>query len=220
MAVREGRWDCQYCGTVGVLGRHKNCPVCTAVRPEGTKFYLPKDSEVVEDQELIGYAKMGPDWVCGSCGNSNSANLRTCATCQSPRTDDATTQATTLYEVGQAPTSGDMTFEEDEERDRQIEAERARQRGERASTNNFTSSLSSDQAPSTSLLDTFRKMPGPQKLAISAIGVMGLCLFFFLFQAFSSQNVAATVDGFEWRRDIEIESLQTFTEEDWEKKEE
>ena len=48
MAIREGRWDCQYCGTKGALGRHKACPVCTAPRERGTKFYLPKDAKIIK----------------------------------------------------------------------------------------------------------------------------------------------------------------------------
>ena len=109
--IREGRWDCQYCGTVGVLGRHKSCPVCAASRPEGTKFYLPSDAEVVTDISQIGYAKMGPDWVCEFCATSNAANLGQCRSCGAGR-GTAPTQAVKEYQLGEAPRSGDMDLDQ------------------------------------------------------------------------------------------------------------
>ena len=44
MAIREGRWDCQYCGTTGIPGREKVCPNRARSRPEGTNIYLPDDT--------------------------------------------------------------------------------------------------------------------------------------------------------------------------------
>lgn len=106
--IREGRWDCQYCGTVGVLGRHKTCPVCASPRPAGVKFYLPQDAGEVNDVEALGYAKLGPDWVCAFCGTSNGANLTKCRSCQADKDKDAVQQQVKEYKPGQAPKSGDM----------------------------------------------------------------------------------------------------------------
>ena len=85
MAIREGRWDCQYCGTKGNLGRDKSCGNCGRSRPEGTKFYLPEGAEEVTDQRLIEQAESGPDWVCAFCASSNKSNATSCGSCGAAR---------------------------------------------------------------------------------------------------------------------------------------
>ncbi len=114
MAIREGRWDCQYCGTKGALGRHKACPICTAPREKGTKFYLPKDAKVIEDSNLLGYAQMGPDWICAYCNTNNGATNRHCSNCTNLREEDTESQLVKDYKSGAVPESGDMTFDEPE----------------------------------------------------------------------------------------------------------
>ena len=112
MAVREGRWDCQYCGARGNLGRHKSCKNCGRSRPEGTKFYLPDDEAIVEDEELLKQAAAGPDWVCAFCGTSNGAARVTCRSCGADREADSHQQEVKEYAPGEAPTTGDMTVED------------------------------------------------------------------------------------------------------------
>ena len=112
MAVREARWDCQYCGAKGNLGRHKSCKNCGRSRPAGTKFYLADDEPVVVDEEILEQAATGPDWVCAFCGTSNAVGRETCRACGALREADSHQQAVTDYGVGEAPTTGDMTVEE------------------------------------------------------------------------------------------------------------
>lgn len=112
MAVREARWDCQYCGAKGNLGRHKSCNNCGRSRPAGTKFYLAGDEELIDDEALLEQAAKGPDWVCAFCGTSNSVERETCRSCGAPREADSHQQAVTDYGIGEAPTTGDMTVEE------------------------------------------------------------------------------------------------------------
>lgn len=119
MAVREGRWDCQYCGTKGILGRHKVCPNCAKSRPEGTTFYLPEDAETVEDEKLKEQAQIGPDWICEFCGSSNPANLDVCRHCNAPRESVSPQQKVKEFAPGAAPRSGDMTVPDPHEKYRQ-----------------------------------------------------------------------------------------------------
>jgi hypothetical protein len=112
MAVREARWDCQYCGAKGNLGRHKSCPNCGRSRPAGTKFYLTDEDAVVKEEALLAEAAKGPDWVCAFCGTSNSIERDTCRACGAPREADSHQQVVKDYGVGEAPTTGDMTVEE------------------------------------------------------------------------------------------------------------
>lgn len=108
MAIREALWDCQYCGTTGILGRNKSCPNCGRSRPEGTKFYLPEDADEVRDEKLKEQAKRGPDWICEFCGSSNPADVSVCGSCGHPREDTSPEQKITDYELGAAPKAGDM----------------------------------------------------------------------------------------------------------------
>jgi hypothetical protein len=119
MTVREGRWDCQYCGTKGILGRHKVCPNCAKSRPEGTTFYLPAEAETVEDEKLKELARLGPDWICEFCSSSNPANLDVCRHCNAPRESVSPQQVVKEFAPGAAPKSGDMTIPDPHEKYRQ-----------------------------------------------------------------------------------------------------
>lgn len=116
MTVREGRWDCQYCATTGILGRHKVCPNCAKSRPEGTKFYLPEDEQVVDSTTLKEQASLGPDWICEFCSSSNPSNLEVCRHCNAPREGGGPQQAVKEYALGAAPRSGDMTLPDPHEK--------------------------------------------------------------------------------------------------------
>ncbi len=112
MAVKEGRWDCQYCGTTGNLGRHRQCQNCSRSRPEDTKFYIADDAEVT-DKRLQKLAKVGPDWVCEFCGTSNAADISVCGSCGAARESSSPVQGVKDYGLDEVPTTGDMTLDED-----------------------------------------------------------------------------------------------------------
>ena len=191
MTVREGRWDCQYCATKGILGRHKTCMVCFAARPAGTRFYLPTDSAAVTDAELLGYAQKGPDWVCAFCSTSNPADVRICRSCQSERSVDAHTQEIKTYEPGDAPQAGDMALDPPAP-----EAETERDR-----------------------TDIIRSGSRPKRNSrLIGIGVLLLvCLFGAIFASrfLIPNDVSAALSRVEWERTVEIEELRTVTESDW-----
>lgn len=105
MAIREGRWDCPSCETKGLLGRDRECNQCGAPRPEGVRFYLPKDAVEVEDPEQIAVAKAGADWICEYCGASNRTTQTQCVECGAPRSQ--VTQAVRDYRLDEVPRSGD-----------------------------------------------------------------------------------------------------------------
>ena len=188
MAVREGRWDCQYCGTKGVFGRHKSCPVCATSRPAGTKFYLPADAETVTDEDRLGYALMGPDWICAFCGSSNRASHKVCQSCFAEKKEDTVKQE--VKEYIDAPTSGDMTFEPGE------------------SPKAVSSSLS-QEAPGR--LPRWITVGG----ALTIILVLGICGF-IASSFFINSTVDVEVQSYEWERTVEVEAYRTIDESDWE----
>ncbi|MFZ0548594.1 MAG: Ran-binding zinc finger domain-containing protein [Candidatus Promineifilaceae bacterium] len=186
MAVREGRWDCQYCGKTGILGRDKACPSCGRSRPEGTKFYLPKEGEEVADEKLVQQAKIGPDWICEFCGSSNPANVDVCGSCQAPRESVSPKQAVKEYGVGEAPSSGDMDLSTPPERPTTTEPAKK-----------------SKATPAIGIAGV-----------IGAIILLCICIG-LAFLIFGNRNAEATVSGFSWERTVAVESFQTVTEEDW-----
>lgn len=111
MAIREGRWDCQYCGATGIRGRQKVCPNCARSRPEGTTFYIPEDETELNDDSIILEALKGADWICAFCGSSNPADSDVCRHCNAPREATSARQEVKTYDAGAAPRSGDMDLD-------------------------------------------------------------------------------------------------------------
>lgn len=105
MAIREGRWDCPSCGSVGQLGRNVNCMACGAPRPDEIRFYLPEDAEAVTDAGRLAQAGAGPDWICEHCGGSARATDRECPGCGAPRGESAARRVTD-YDLAAVPRSG------------------------------------------------------------------------------------------------------------------
>ena len=188
MAVREGRWDCQYCGTKGNIGRHKACQNCGRSRPAGTKFYLPTEEEAaVMDANLLKLAGAGQDWVCEFCSSSNHSEAANCHYCGAPREGESPVQEIKEYGLGQAPDSGDMSFDEPPERPKPRP----------------------ETAPKKS-----SKLPLIIGAALVAL-VIFCGLIFAGFLIFGGQDVDASVSGFQWARSINVEAFQTVVEEDW-----
>jgi len=106
MAIREGRWDCTTCGTVGNLGRHVVCPNCGNPRAEGVRFYLPPDQQEVTDEAQLRQANAGADWLCQYCGSSNGAANAACKQCGAER-GAARVQSLHDYTMDQVPGEGD-----------------------------------------------------------------------------------------------------------------
>jgi hypothetical protein len=89
MSIREGRWDCPACGTIGVRGPLTRCPNCGSPRPRDVRFYLPDDSALVSDEASLAAARAGADWVCGHCHAQNKAADADCRSCGNPRDESS-----------------------------------------------------------------------------------------------------------------------------------
>ncbi|NJL04591.1 MAG: hypothetical protein HC911_06715 [Chloroflexaceae bacterium] len=104
-AVREGRWDCRYCGSKGVRGRDIACPACGHVRDKEVRFYLPEEADEVLDAALLQRAKAGVDWLCAFCGTSNVATAEQCRQCGASKAESNQHQAEKTYTLDQVPRS-------------------------------------------------------------------------------------------------------------------
>ncbi len=81
MAIREGAWDCPYCGRERNRGAHQYCGSCGAARDQDVKFYLPDDARLIEDEAELKRARSGPDWSCAFCKADNPAYQQFCTGC-------------------------------------------------------------------------------------------------------------------------------------------
>jgi hypothetical protein len=190
MAVREGRWDCQYCGTKGILGRHTVCTNCAKSRPEGTKFYLVDDAPVVAEGQQLKQAQLGADWICQYCASSNRADRTTCQHCGAAREESNPQQQVQNYKAGEAPRSGDMDLEA------------------------MARPMTQTAVPVSGLSRLLRN-----KALLGIGGVVGLlflcmclCAGFFLF---GEKEVDVTAAEIGWQRTIQVEAYRTVVEEDW-----
>lgn len=104
-AVREGRWDCRYCGSQGIRGRDIACPACGHVRDKEVRFYLPEEADEVLDAALLQRAKSGVDWLCAFCGTSNVATAEQCRQCGASKADSNQHQAEQTYTLENVPRS-------------------------------------------------------------------------------------------------------------------
>lgn len=84
--VLVGLWDCPYCGAKGLNGLKKHCPNCGHPQDEGTKFYLGKEKEYLDEKTAEQYGK-GADWTCSFCGALNRYNATECVNCGASRAD-------------------------------------------------------------------------------------------------------------------------------------
>lgn len=107
MAIREGRWDCPTCGSIGLRGTDKACPNCGNSRPEGIRFYLPHDEPEVQDEQKLSRARVGADWLCEYCGASNPADAEICNQCAAPR-GKSPSQEIQQFTLSEVPRDGDI----------------------------------------------------------------------------------------------------------------
>jgi ribosomal protein L40E len=85
--IRVGRWDCAVCGHKGNIGYETSCSQCGAPRGKNVKFYLPDESEEVQDERQLAQARAGVDWICDYCGADNKATDTHCRSCGNARTE-------------------------------------------------------------------------------------------------------------------------------------
>lgn len=203
MAIREGRWLCKGCGAEN-LGRYEECngldgqSGCNKGREHygPVRFYLPEDSPIVTDPELLADANSGPDWTCDHCGCANKnayhghKTLR-CVHCNQQRDERDEDYETHVYSVGEVPT--------------------APPKPERKRNRRSVSTAVKNDPVIVSRNSLSWDYPA---IAVVTVGVLIFgYLIWFLFLATS--ELTASVEGFSWQRSVEIERYQTIEDEGW-----
>jgi len=77
----EMLWDCDHCGTKGLLGKsQRHCPECGAPQnPDKRYFPSPEQQKRIE-----GHAYEGADRHCPACNAPMAAKAKNCAQCGAP----------------------------------------------------------------------------------------------------------------------------------------
>jgi len=79
--VYQMLWDCEYCGTKGLLGKdHRFCPACGSKQNPDNRYFPEEDSKV----EVINDNYIGADKKCPACSGVASAASTHCPSCGSP----------------------------------------------------------------------------------------------------------------------------------------
>ncbi|HTR53721.1 MAG TPA: hypothetical protein VMJ10_23670 [Kofleriaceae bacterium] len=77
----EMLWDCDHCGTKGLLGKsQRHCPECGAPQNPDKRYYPTPDQQ----RAVPGHQYVGADRTCPACGAPMSANGKNCTQCGSP----------------------------------------------------------------------------------------------------------------------------------------
>ncbi|MGI5843521.1 MAG: hypothetical protein ACOX9B_05000 [Candidatus Xenobium sp.] len=185
MAIREGAWDCPYCGTKRNRGPEKFCGGCGSPRDPQVKFYLPEDARVVDDPRELEKARAGPNWTCEFCSGDNAGWNKFCTGCGSPREAGVARDVITYH--GQAPSDA-----------------------EEAATAS-SSAPKTDSAPPKRRKTCGMCLGGCGVLFILLILLQAL--FSFLSSCTHSENMELV--GVRWKRTISIEKEVTVREEAW-----
>jgi hypothetical protein len=77
----EMQWDCDHCGTKGLLGKsQRHCPECGAPQnPDKRYFPTPEQQKRVD-----GHSYEGADRHCPACNTAMGAKAKNCQKCGSP----------------------------------------------------------------------------------------------------------------------------------------
>jgi hypothetical protein len=77
----EMLWDCDHCGTKGLLGKsQRHCPECGAPQNPDKRYYPTPEQQ----QKVEGHTYVGADRRCPSCDAPMGAKANNCTQCGSP----------------------------------------------------------------------------------------------------------------------------------------
>lgn len=78
LGVYEMFWDCDYCGTKGLLAKtNRHCPACGAPQDADRRYFPPEGKEV----EVHNHTFDGADKLCAACKTANGAKANNCRNC-------------------------------------------------------------------------------------------------------------------------------------------
>lgn len=195
--IKEGLWDCKYCGTKRIGGSKRECPNCGKPRDIDTFFYQNNDAEYV-DEEIARNLNRNPDWVCQFCNCLNSDSDTRCKSCGASRTAE---NIDYFSSKNNSDNYLENIFEKDEEDDIEY----------------YVKELFNDNSG----LNDFKKtenvfMDFLKNNYIALItAIVALLTLIGLIYLIIPKNETITIQNFSWNREISIEKYQTVFENSW-----
>lgn len=207
--IKEGLWDCSYCGTRRIGGSKRECPNCGRTRGADTEFYFNEDAEYVSE-EVERIINRNPDWVCQFCNSLNSDSDIYCKSCGSMRTSDnldyfSSKEINDKYHINVFEENNDLEDIDDEDF---IE-------------NLYSKSLTSNESTDNNLINGFKEKLSSfaDMLANNSTVVLSVIVILFLILGITylliPKNEILTIQSFSWNREICIEKYQTVSESSW-----
>ena len=186
----EGRWDCSYCGTKGILGRNRECPNCGRPRGEDVKFYMSDSKDYVPDEEAKNISRE-PDWMCEYCGCYNSAKEHKCISCGAERE------------------LNNNTYFDIQKRNQERKKEKSQYKNEYT----MTSELKNEEENSRDIED---RKSFVKKGFVAVGAIIGILIMILgIISVFTPKEASMKITEFSWQRNISIEEYKTFHESDW-----
>lgn len=187
----EGRWDCSYCGTTGILGRNRECPNCGRPRGKDVKFYVGNPTDYVSEEEEK-HISSNPDWLCDHCGAYNPDESEVCKSCGAHRSGNKD-----YFDVQR----------ENAEKSREgvIDGEKY---GDETSENYGLLLQDEMKDEKTGILH--------RRSTVIIVGIVAVIMLVWgLVLLLAPQETTMKITGFSWSRSFDVEQKQTFHENDW-----
>ncbi len=193
-----GYWDCDFCGNKKLRGDIEECPSCGHPRSTNVKFYMDKGNiEYVSEEKKSSKA----NWICPYCDTQNEDSETVCEYCGASRTESKETYHEVQERLEKTAEKVQETIEEPDEEEETAPYD------DYIYINGDNNRVSVDIKHSSANVKKWLLF-GAVGIAIAFI--IGLLVWFFTPVKHNSQ-----VSGFEWDRNITIQSLETFDEEGW-----
>ena len=209
----EGYWDCHYCSSKGIRGRHRECPNCGRPRGEETKFYLKEFGE----EYAVDESPERPDWLCGYCSTYNPDAAKECLSCNAPRDGKTYAEIRGLEksvvkdkDKNSIDDEGEISNEEREKQNLRQDAE-DREKKRREASQKWREKDQQHPRSSSPKQNFFHR----HRVLLSLGAVFIVAAIAALCYAFLPKHVSFEVTDLSWERSISIQERYTAEESGW-----
>lgn len=184
-----GYWDCSFCNNRKIRGDNEECPFCGHPRSADVKFYMDRSNiEYVSENKINDE----PNWICPYCNTQNENHDDICEYCGASKTESKTDY-----------------FAVENVNDNNVETPLMHK--------HELVPIDANKADASLITRCFsnKKINLKHVLLYSGIGIAVVALIWFFVWFLTPVEHTATVNGFEWERQISIERLTTVDESGW-----
>lgn len=218
--IIENFWDCQYCNSINILGRYRECPNCGRPRGDNTRFNM-RDPKNYVDEETAKNISRNPDWYCEFCNSLNGDKDDTCKSCGASRYESKRT----YFDMVKAEENKEKEEGSRCGRDKinsssiiSVSDKEEKLIKEDAVTSYFTNNHSKyniKRNAENKIKNFINKISLKKALAVAGGSLLTIFLLGVLIYAITPKKDVLNVIEIGWDRSISIEELKTVNESDW-----